>query len=291
MNRSLNTVLSLFNAFFCTRNQDDSLAIVIFTKDRPLQLDALLRSLKAHWNPLPDTTVIWKATDSRMRSAYCEVFSANDPKLKPREEKSFRSDLLEVLTVSAVSRLMFLVDDILFVRPFDPSWLKEVNLRKVVPSLRLDPKVTYSQPHQCDSPPPPLRHSKHAPWLTFSWVKSNEGWSMPHALDGNIFHRKEVLALLKRVDFRSPNSLEYALGAYRFWFKFRMGYCLPDRCILNFALNRVQTENQTFPCGEYSATTLLEKWNDGWRLNIDEMAQIQSNSTHTECQPVFERRK
>ena len=202
-------------------------------------------------------------------------------------EENFFADTIDALENADSPAVMFLVDDLLFVRDFRVDWLAPLSLTSVVPSVRLDAKITYSQPHECESPPPELRAGR-GPWNYFSWTESNESWAMPLALDGNVFGRREILALLKRLPFKNPNSLEAEMGQYRFWFKYRKGSCLPERCIQNFALNRVQVENETFPCGEHTVESLLAKWDDGYQIDIDEMSEIESDSTHIVCEPIFE---
>lgn len=294
MKRSKALVFRLFygrirNIF---RNLDENrVSACIFSKDRPLQLEALLRSMQHHCRGELERYLIWRASNEAFRSAYEEVFSGfSHDNIHFIEESDFQKDTIAVLERSPCSSYMFLVDDLMFVREFRTEWLRGLKLFRVVPSVRLDERVTYSQPHGCDSPPPRLRSTKHPPWRSFSWTESTEGWAMPLALDGNVFDRRELLTLLKGIQFRNPNSLEGAMGPYRFWFKYRKGYCLPQRCIQNFALNRVQTENSTFPCGEFSADALLEKWEQGFRLDIEAMAQMKSNSTHIVCEPLFEKR-
>ncbi|MDV6032223.1 MAG: hypothetical protein F9B45_19480 [Phycisphaera sp. RhM] len=274
------------------RDDGAGLALIVFSKDRPLQLDALLRSIRDHLRGEFQLTVLWKASDKQFQLAYDEVFeSLGEMGIRTVEENEFLGDTIDALEHALAPSAMFLVDDILFVREFRTEWLKRFRFINAVPSTRLDDQVTYSQPHECESPVPRLKSSRRSPWKVFSWRESVAGWAMPLALDGNVFSRREVIGLLKGIDCKNPNSLEAAFGPYRFWFKFRKGYCLTRRCIQNFALNRVQTENETFPCGEYSADALLEKWNQGFRLDIEKMAKIKSDSTHIVCDPVFESRR
>ncbi|WP_145385046.1 hypothetical protein [Stieleria neptunia] len=268
------------------------MALTVFSKDRPLQLDALLRSVREHLSGDFEITVLWKASNEGFLAAYGDVFGQlRGMNIRSIEESEFLKDTIEALEQTPAGSVMFLVDDILFIREFRTEWLKRFRFINAVPSTRLDSQVTYCQPHECESPVPRLKAAGYEPWRSFSWRESIGGWAMPLALDGNVFSRREVVALLKSIECKNPNSLEAAFGPYRFWFKYRKGYCLTERCIQNFALNRVQTENETFPCGEYSSEAMLEKWNQGFRLDIEKMAEIKSNSTHIVCEPVFESRR
>ncbi|WP_366182394.1 hypothetical protein [Flavobacterium ovatum] len=267
----------------------EGLSVIIFSKDRPMQLDALLRSIKHCVSGEFQVTVQWQTSSLNFEKAYGEVLEKNaDLIFEHVKEKNFREDLIEVIQGVEFSRLMFLVDDILFINPFSISWLNDINLKKNVPSIRLWSGINYTQPSDSISPAPTLYPFSVKPWSFFSWIKSSGYWSMPLSVDGNIFHTKEILFLLKRAQFKAPNTLEKALGPYRFMFKYRNGICLQYPVLINFALNRVNIENSDFPCGEeYTSEKLLEFWNLGRRIDIEAMKAIESNSCHIVCDPIF----
>ena len=179
------------------------------------------------------------------------------------------------------------MDDIIFIRDFDTHWIKDLDLQCTVPSIRLDDRVTFSQPSGQNCPPPSMKASPDSPWLEYSWTDAIGPWAMPLSVDGNVFDRREILVLLEGIAFKAPNSLEKALGPYRFWFKRRRGYCLPQRGIINLALNRVQQENEDFPCGECNAHEMLLRWQSGQRLDWLTMAEAEDHSTHVVANPVY----
>lgn len=113
---------------------------------------------------------------------------------------------------------------------------------------------------------------------------------MPLSVDGNVFDRKEILAILKRVSFKAPNSLEKALGPYRFLYRFRRGLCREQPTLVNLALNGVQTEGFNFPHGECSAQELLQAWQSGMMLDLEAVEKMVSNSCHSTMVPPLRAR-
>lgn len=277
------------NVISSNTKEEKGLSILIFSKDRPMQLEALLQSVRKSIGGEFQLVVQWSTSSAEFEHAYDQLLKANkDLIYKSVKEVDFKKDLIGILETAKFSRLMFLVDDILFTNPFDVSWLEGLDLKKVVPSVRLWSGINYTQPSDVSSPPPVLQPYLKGPWQKFSWVKSNGYWAMPLAVDGNIFDKKEILFLLKRSQFKAPNTLEKALGPYRFLFKYRQGLCLDRPVILNFALNRVNIENSDFACGEeYSSEILFELWNKGKKIDLNAMQKIRSNSCHIICAPVF----
>lgn len=271
-----------------TKNTE-GLSIMIFSKDRPMQLEALLNSIKVCVEGEYQLIVQWSTSSTIYDEAYHKVLDVyKDIIFKSCREENFRNDLLRSLNQFKFSKLMFLVDDIIFTNNFKTAWLKGIDLKKVVPSIRLWSGINYTQPSDSINPAPEINSFYVKPWLSFSWVKSGGYWSMPLAVDGNIFDIKEILFLLKHSSFKAPNTLEKALGPYRFLFKYRKGICLDKPLILNFALNRVNIENSDFECGdEYSSEKLLELWNNGKKIDLKAMQAIESNSCHIICTPKF----
>ncbi|MGF1451741.1 MAG: hypothetical protein ACFB21_06670 [Opitutales bacterium] len=288
MKRSIPLLLRLLACSFKPIHPADGVSILVFTKDRPLQLEALLRSMAQHVRGVEHAfvNVLWKASSEAYASGYREL-QREYPGITFMQENQFRDDLIYLLRQSQTAAVVFLVDDLLFVNSFDLDWLSSVDLRYQVPSIRLDSKITYSQPGAHPAPPPPLQPSAKQPWLRFSWTRSVGPWAMPLSVDGNVFCRDEMLLLASHTAYRAPNSFEAALGPYRFWFKRRQGLCLPQRAIQNFALNRVQDENLSFACGDCGPEVLQQCWNKGERLDVEAMTQRSAASTHLVCEPEF----
>jgi hypothetical protein len=267
--------------------------IVVFSKDRPVQLEALLRSAEECFRGDCSMVVLWRATSDSLSQVYSEVFTKYASRnISFVRESSFRDDLIALLNDSTSRGVMFLVDDLLFVDQFDASLLVGLNLLEVIPSLRLCPGISYCQTQSSASQPPRLSQYKggSTSWLQFSWLESNGDWAMPVSTDGHIFLRMKILNLMRRLRFSAPNSLEKCLGAYRFLFKFSKGLCLRKAAIRNYAFNRVQSEDLSFPCGDWSHEFMLNQWLAGKHLDIKSLSNLPAASCHVCVTPDFEDR-
>ena len=85
---------------------------IVFTKNRPLQLDGYLRSL---YQNLPadliDSYVLWK--DELFTEQYKQLF-AEFPDLKITRESSFAGDLLNILSGINTKYILFGIDDVVY---------------------------------------------------------------------------------------------------------------------------------------------------------------------------------
>jgi hypothetical protein len=267
------------------------IAIIVFSKDRPVQLEAMLRSAKKFFSGNCTWFILWRASSKQYTDAYTSLFSGKENcNINFVQETDFKTDLLGILKNSRHHGLIFMVDDILFVNHFDACAYIGLDPLFEIASLRHWPGISYCQPQMLYSPPPGLKISHKIPWLQFSWRESVGDWSMPVSMDGHLFSRTEILRLFKYVNFKAPNSFEKNLGDFRFLFKYRRGLCMSSPVIRNFAFNRVQSENEDFPCGSWNSDRMLEKWLTGWHLDIEALADLDAHSCHVEVEPVFERR-
>ena len=93
---------------------------IVFSKDRPVQLHALISSYMHHVKNAAPMVVLYTATTEGFKKAYDEVsneFSKQGVKFV--KETSFKKDLLDVLNKLKTEKLFFLVDDIVFINDFD----------------------------------------------------------------------------------------------------------------------------------------------------------------------------
>lgn len=266
--------------------------VLVFSKDRAMQLDLLLRSWAENGLNAPRLTILWKASTDEHAESYKEVFARNAAVIgEVRGEADFKQDVIDILRQSVAARVFFLVDDLVLVGKFDFSLIENGNPYHEVISLRLGRHITYCQTHALATLPPVLTPFRRSPWLSFSWNESRGDWAMPLSVDGNIFSRKEMLKILQAVSFRAPNSMEAALGPFRIVFRIRRGLCLPRAVLCNFALNRVQAEDYHFPHGDISAASLLAAWRDGWAFDLNSVTGTVYDGCHVTIAPKLLRRK
>jgi hypothetical protein len=270
------------------------LAAIVFSKDRALQLHALLDTYFRFAAHPADLTVLYTATSASHEAAYrevAEVFAAAPAAVSlVREQGGFRASLLTLLESVRQANLFFLVDDIVFIRPFDLDLARRIDPLQAVLSLRHSPHLRRSYTAGMDQAPPRFEQSRFDPaLLQFQWFEQRNEWSDPWSVDGQVLSTAEVKVLSRLCDYKAPNSYEGELKGFNDLTVGRVGLCFPESCLLNLPINRVQQENGN-RAGNVSPEFLLERWHTGWIIDTSPLAGLQPRSPHEEHPVVFKSR-
>lgn len=257
---------------------------VVFSKDRPTQLHALLTSYLRHAADPAPLHVLYKAsTDSHART-YREVFECFTPDLiRTVEEGHFRADVLRLLSSISTERILFLVDDIVFIEPFAFADFLDFDWLHTVPALRLgrglDNCYTRNQPQQ---EPPYIQDLTGDPRLVaWRWKDGEHDYGFPLSLDGHIFGRKEIEIIARHSEFAAPNTFENAMQIYLGGFKNRHAVAYAKPCLVNVPLNRVQVEWSSRH-GNRHQDELLDAWERGLQWDVASLDGYRNRSTHEE---------
>ena len=264
--------------------------VLVFSKDRAIQLELLLRSYTEQLSkPLP-LTVLYRASTPAHQQAYEEVFAAYQSlQLTAVAEQAFKPDLLRLMKASGARNVLFLVDDIVFIQPVDTRLIEQWDTAQGILSLRLGRNITRSfnsggiaqpQPAALE----PVTREGHA-LVRWRWVDGALDWSLPTSLDGHLLPLPDLIPVVEATHFKAPNSLERAIGQYRFLFKWRHGYCWERSRIMNLPLNTVKTEDFDFPHQGWDAEELLQAFARGYRLDVGALPLAQHDSCHMEWAP------
>lgn len=259
---------------------------IVFSKDRPTQLHALLNSYRRHAaDPVPLHT-IYKATTAAYERAYREVFACFDGALvRPIVQGDFRGDVVSLLENLKCSRIVFLVDDIVFLEPFAFADFLAFDPLKFIPTLRLGRGLTecYTR-SQPQSEPPYLHGVLDDPRLiVWRWKDGEHDYGFPLSVDGQIYSRREIAILAKHSQFSAPNTFENALQVFHDEFAERYALAYSKARLVNVPLNRVQEEWDSRHAG-MQADTLLEAWGRGMQWNIAALDGYRNHSTHEEIE-------
>jgi len=246
------------------------LTAVVFSKDRPMQLFALLTSYIRHVsNPVP-LVVVYSASSVSYADAYLEVCATLGEFVEISlidDTQGFRNSLLDVLAHTRTRNVLFFVDDIVFIRPVDLQLAQEIDPSRYILSLRHGPHLSRSYTANTTQQPPNFGPSPYgADTLTFRWFAAGNEWSNPWSVDGQVLSTAEVAVMTRVSDFIAPNSYEGALTSFNDLIGGRMGLCYKQSKILNLAINRVQKEVKN-RCGGISCEFLQEQWQKGWAID------------------------
>lgn len=251
--------------------------VVIFSRDRACQLDALLRSMERFVQVAHHKTVLYAASNDDFERGYRSLMAGNRATRFVRES-DFKRDLLSILTEARRlgRHILFLVDDILFLRDWsggDNLQLFTDNENILTLSLRLGEKITHCQPRGMATTPHDFTDSN-----LWHWREGSDGyWNYPMSLDGHLFRAEDIVDRLSQLAFSNPNILEAALAGQDIQKPLMLAERRPY--LVNLALNRVQS---TFanPSGEVSADRLNRAYLDGRRIDIEPIIGGEYDACH-----------
>jgi hypothetical protein len=273
------------------RSSGHDILVVVFSRDRSLQLELLLETYAAFVAKPPRISVLYSVSDDVHRASYANVLERYRDLIEHAcEQRNFRDDLLRLLERSSADNLMFLVDDLLFLRPVDGDLLRRWSAtRDGILSLRLGENIRSSYNIGIDTLPlpPTLERVERQGVTMLGWIwGSGAGeWYLALSLDAHVLPKRTVERLIRGSKFRAPNSLEAALGRFRFMFKRRRGFAFPTSRVVNLPLNSVKREDYRFPNAGVDVRQMLDDHRSGLRLDASSFPLADHRSCHFPWQP------
>lgn len=249
---------------------------IVFSRDRAMQLHALISSFFAYVkNPVP-LSILYTCSNKEHYNSYeelKEIFSYKN--ISFIEEKEFKKDLEMMLRSISSTLLFFMTDDGLFIDYFDIQQVTVFNPIFVLPSLIKGKDLTYcylGNRHQ--SLPEFIQPDFALPpgMMCWEWSNAAEGsdWAYPMSLDLTFYKKSEIEMLIRNVSYKAPNSLENALHVnYAPIFLQRKGVCFEKAKYVNIVCNIVNREHKNRHTGLHSAESLLRKWQEGYRIQYE----------------------
>jgi hypothetical protein len=229
----------------------DLLNVIIFSKDRPAQLDALLRSIRERvegWEKRALWSVVFATSAPEFARGY-EIVRAEHSSgaLEFIDERSrsggFRSIVLETMQrqhqVNGAPWCMFLVDDLVFKTrwPLDggkPMRRLKADPRVLCLSLRMCRRYDYCYPRNRR-----VKRPFMALFGRWNWSEASGDWGYPMSVDGHIFRYDDIFPLAQQIEFKSPNTFEVELNRNRIKTRPLMT-CYAESVVVNLPVNRVQ---------------------------------------------------
>ena len=268
------------------------ISCVIFSKDRAMQLHALLCSFLENIQPTPKTYILYHTSSLYHQESYNDLinFFSGTPIhfIKQQGDITFKQDLVEILSTIRTDKIFFLVDDILVIEKTKLDPFLKLDTNTFIPSLRMGKNLSH-----CYT----VQKKQHLPiWLTekqpdtnmlvWKWSQGEHDWGYPLSVDGHIFQKEEIEIIIKHADFSAPNSLEDALQIYKSIFIERYGVCYKKSKIINIPYNKVQNENKNIS-GEIDTTFLNKKWQQGLQMDFRKIYGFVNVSAHQEIDIEF----
>jgi glycosyltransferase involved in cell wall biosynthesis len=216
------------------------------------------------------------------------------------EESNFREQVLS--TIEHSDYVLFLVDDNIFVKPFDLRAITSVLNEEryaIGFSLRLGQNTTYCYPLRSSQQPP--RFMKiNGGMLKYEWVGAQHDFGYPLEVSSSVYRTQEMFELLRQLKFNNPNQLEGAMAAAaKYYARSRSALlCYTDSVTFCNPINVVQNENNNRhgTALHYTHQELAQHFSDGMAIDVEKYAGFTPQGAHQEVplhfkksgrQPVF----
>ena len=268
------------------------LATIVFSKDRPMQLDATLRSLRLHGidQGVPCTSILYKASSPEFEAAY-GVLRLQYPDVVFHQETDFKLDLLSV--IGDAEHVLFLVDDTI-VTAHMPVRLAvgflDAHQDLIGFSFRLGRNTTHCYALDRAQALPEFAELGDDV-LGFDWVAGEHDFGYPLELSSSLYRSADLRPLLGWLSYRNPNSLEDGLASSSEVFattRPRLG-CLSRSVAVSVPANMVQSgwSNRASSQDGLDAASMLRRFERGERVDVSSYTGVTSRSCHQELGFIY----
>ena len=262
---------------------------VIFSRNRAMQLQALLESLYCNIqeSKIDSVAVIYKA-DPYFISSYNKL-RENFSSIEWIEETGFRDQTMDAIRTDS-EFTSFLVDDVLVHSKIQEDFFPDEN--DICFSLRLGKNCRYSHPANSFYPLPNfiIDDGKKIKW---SWFNSPFDFGYPFSLDGHVFRTSDLIEIISYLNFRNPNSLENEMVYRNPLINKFIGLSMSSFShskIVGVPVNRVNEEvlNRFGVDYKISEEELEENFKNGKRIDFGKMDFSNIIGPHQEIRYEFE---
>ena len=268
---------------------------IMFSKDRAMQLDGTLRSFLLHCQDydLLDLKVIYTTSNQIHEKQYHQLIKDYE-RVEFVKEENFREDLISLL--KPYRYVLFLVDDNIFVNEFllkNALNALDNNPYVIGFSLRLGRNVTHRLYPEKRRWIMPEFETEEKGIIKFNWTNGDldMGFGYPLEVSSSIYRVRDLYLLLKRTEFSNPNTLELVLDRQKDNYKGLINDMLCYETSVTFCnpLNLFKTawKNYAGESRENSSETLAEKFEAGYRIDIDAYTGFIPHAYHQEVELKF----
>lgn len=260
---------------------NDQIEGMVFSKDRAMQLHALLRSYIKNVSNYAPLAILYKTTSNKSQKAYINLI--DEFKSYPIvfiKENDFYYQVKSWLSSNGSDRIFFITDDAIFLDSFDMKDALFFNPLDSIFSLTKGYDITYCFTHDVKQEIPEFTKKNYRGGHDFNFWKwsstpASPDWSYPISVDGNFYLREEMLQMVKNVSFNNPNTLEGSLQIFIDFFWNREGVCFDKARLINIPCNLVQNDYNNRYTGFFSTNELQELWDKGERINIESFIKME----------------
>lgn len=270
--------------------------LIVFSKDRPLQLYAFLESLTTQAKGFHDITVLCHAKNERMAHAYKQVeqaFPTVDFVYQSCENPrgDFKRLLCSLVDHSHANYLIFAVDDIIVTDSFDiQECAKMLEQTKAYGFyLRLGKDITGCFMERRETGTPQFYPVQGGIGVLWHFEAGQGDWRYPNTVDMTLYPKATVVQACHQLSYHSPNTFEGVWCGWRLNLK-TYGLCFETSKMINIPMNLVQTDWKNRVTNIFTADQLLDVFEKGNKIDVAALHQFPHKAPHVEAMPTFVKR-
>ncbi len=217
---------------------------LIFSKDRSIQLESFLRSMKSLYTNYKENknVLLYNYSNDNFKKGY-DILQKEYSEVEFIRESNIRQNVIDILDNHQNEKyVVFYCDDNIWKESFNLNCKEFYTFKSneiiCCFSLRMHPRISKCYTANIDTPPPEIPYSND-PYI-WNWVGLKGDWGYPMSIDGHIFRYDFIRNLLKNLNFTNVNLIEAYMSMYPPKEQPYM-ICGQKSYILNIPLNRVQT--------------------------------------------------
>ncbi|BDC34780.1 hypothetical protein Noda2021_07380 [Candidatus Dependentiae bacterium Noda2021] len=259
--------------------------LIIFSFNRPLQLQALLESVEHYVTGLSSVHVIYRTTSERAAQCYHQLTkqfpSVNFTAQSSNPHSDFKLLSQAALDNSESPYVLFAVDDIIvkdYISLQDAiSIMQDMNaygfyLRM---GLHLDYCYTMNKPQRV-----PAMHECVPGVYYWTFAGAEHDWGYPNTVDMTIYKKSDIMPLFSQLPYYTPNSLEGLWSMHAGAVQHRIGLCYSTAKMVNLPLNQVQTDGANRNMEILGPDEQIALFEQGKKLDWKKLYLFDNKSAH-----------
>lgn len=268
--------------------------LIFSSKDRAMQLDAAIRSLRYCCK---DLAIIRKyiifCTTSNIHAEQYRELQIDNPDFAFVEEKGAAQQILEMAGQSKF--VTFHCDDNIYINTFSFSEagnILDMDKNILTHSFRLAPCIVYCYVQSKPEVSPQFTKIDNDN-LRYNRLDVPGGdFGYPLELSASIYRCSQILPAIKEQTANRPPDIESSLNNIRNRFdSFPYMSCGVLPSVFNLPINQVGSHlNKAGTIHSYPIELLSQKFSDGLRIDITKFMSLVPNSVHMEMELFFEKK-
>lgn len=271
---------------FSTTNDRElyGINLVVFSKDRAMQLEALLSSIRTNAKKMfSQISIVYKASPDHKYSY--DLLKEKHPYINWIEETDFYANICDAINTEDAF-ILFLTDDDIVFEKISKRPLKYMNKNRACFSFRLGSNIDYC--YSNDLPNKLGVHGQLNELLLWDWSQQELDFAYPLSVTAHLFYTDMIKRMVGKCYFQSPNVMEGKLQGFLRDFPKEM-FSYTNSRIVGIPANRVNNDcpNRSGLSYPYSTQELLDLFMIGKRINWKAMDWSNIHAAQQEVAYVF----